>query len=228
MKSTLAVLAVAAAGSLTAVAVAQNVPARLIARAGDVAAVSTTNSLPDTFRSLVGEWEGTVQVETPSGGTAASTVSISNRLENDAALVSVFDGYSMGKRVQGCAAWRVSQAQSGSLEHLAFCSLLPNAGACAFASTAFADGSAISITGDAGGKTIRQVVRLVDDNRYIAEWLQSGADGSQTRVMYVDMVRLPAGVHSDAQVLFADRQLMARLDAPVLTTGATAGVDTEK
>lgn len=173
------------------------------------------------IQKLAGEWDGQLEVRRDTGETSASIVNISSQLQKDGkAVISCYQGYAFGKDFEGGSLVgfnpRTGQFESAWFDHVSGATMRCTAAESPDDSTLVFTGQLTTRQGRSS--KVEQVVKMTDFTHYTNEWFVVSDDGQKSRILFLEMSRLPEG-----QLSFAAEKLRAASDA-ARTRGGVANV----
>ncbi|MCC6676889.1 MAG: DUF1579 family protein [Phycisphaerales bacterium] len=179
------------------------------------------------LQRLAGEWDGQIEIRR-DGAVSSSVVNISSQLQKDGkAVISCFEGYAFGQAFEGGSLLgvnpRTGQFESAWFDHVSGATMR-----CAAAQTT--DDSTFTFAGQLTGKQgrsakVEQVVKMTDFTHYTNEWFIIAEDGQKTRLMFLEMTRLPEGQLSSAAEKLRSVAEQARLRGAVANVPQQNGAD---
>lgn len=164
----------------------------------------TSAAVPATaaqfLQRLAGEWDGQIEIRR-DGQVSSSVVNISSQLQKDGkTVISCFEGFAFGEAFEGGSLLgvnpRTGQFESAWFDHVSGSTMRCSA-------TETSDEVTLVFTGQLTSKQgrsskVEQVVKMTDFTHYTNEWFVVAEDGQKTRLMFLEMTRLPQGQVSSA------------------------------
>lgn len=187
----------------------------------------TASGLPlsaqEIFKSLSGEFTGTVQKLAPDGTLAKATASASNKTENNGrTLVSAFEWSIDSETTDGAVLWTVPSsgraASTWSFEDTPF------------SATGKFMNREMTFTGQPAASTghgtkVEQTVSVLNLNRYQIAFNRIEANGAKTLVMHLDMSRMQDGKKSTASTKVSSSRAIAVAKSALEGVQKTAGAN---
>lgn len=187
---------------------------------------AATPAFSSFVQRLAGEWDGQIEIRRDDGQVSSSVVNISSQLQKDGkAVISCFEGYAFGQSFEGGSLVGVNP-RTGRVESAWFDHVSGSTMRCSAVEST--DDSTLVFTGTLTSKTgrsakVEQVVRMTDFTRYTNEWSVISEDGQRTRLMLLEMTRLPEGQVSSAAEKLHSAAEQARIRGAVANVPDRAG-----
>lgn len=165
-----------------------------------VASTPSSPAVQQFIQRLVGEWDGSIELRR-DGGVSSSVVNISSQLQKDGkAVFSCFDGFAFGQAFEGGSMVgfnpKTGQFESAWFDHTSGSTMRCTASEPTTDSTLVFTGRLTAKSGQS--VSVEQVITMTDFTRYTNEWFTVSDSGEKTRMMYLEMTRLPQGQLSAA------------------------------
>jgi len=178
------------------------------------------------IQRLAGEWDGQIEVRREDGQVSASIVNVSTQLQKDGkAVISCFEGYAFGQAFEGGSLLgfnpRTGQFESAWFDHVSGAIMRCTASEPADDSTLVFTGQLTSKQGRTA--KVEQVVKMSDFTSYTNEWFIIAEDGQRSRLMLLEMTRLPQGQVSAAAEKLRSVAEQARLRGAIANVPQSSG-----
>lgn len=162
---------------------------------------ASSPSVQQFIQRLVGEWDGSIELHREGNQVSSSVVNISSQLQKDGkAVFSCFDGFAFGQAFEGGSMVgfnpKTQQFESAWFDHTSGSTMRCTATEPTTESTLVFTGRLTSKSGQS--VNVEQVITMTDFTRYTNEWFSVSDSGEKTRLMFLEMTRLPQGQLSAA------------------------------
>ncbi|GEM_PF-1312692 len=172
------------------------------------------------IQSLVGEWQGTCEVQWAANDTTTTELNVSVKANANGGVLVAYDSFARGKTISGVANWSISNNQLSCSNYDTRSDWQCNFNAALPAS------NQASLTGTSSGTSYTQNINFRDDGKVVIEYYKAGANNTQELVQRFTMTRLSSDKLSSASAYLDDAKLLAKVNYTNSTK--TAGVNSNE
>lgn len=154
--------------------------------------------LPAFLKDLAGEWDGVILLKSGEG-MSSSVASLSASMQPDGSILMSFDGFVRGEAIDGLVSFMMND--QGRPEMRTVTSALHASSRTSMMGEAQPKVMAFGgLSNPDAGAPVRMehLVRVVDKDHMILEWVVVAPDGTRSPLMSLDLSRLPQGRRASA------------------------------